>query len=58
MTGFYGLPWWWFPKDLIKPINDNTATDAFLFRLQPTVKELFFYIFKEDYPWAKLLELI
>jgi hypothetical protein len=59
MTGFCGLPWWWFPKGLTKQINNHTATASSLAPAAThTVKDIFFYIFKEDYPWAKLLELI
>jgi hypothetical protein len=59
MTGFYGLPWWWSPKDPAKPNNIHMLSGiSFVPAATHTVKEFFFYIFKEDYPWAKLLELI
>lgn len=59
MTGFCDLPWWWFPKDPKRQNNNHAAPGA---SSDPdaihTVKDIIFYIFKEDYPWAKLLELI
>ncbi len=57
MTGFCGLPWWWFPRDPAK-LNNLRQPGLFVPVATHTDKDIFFYIFKEDYPWAKLLELI